>query len=332
MRLQSGLTNEEGEENTAVYEDSGSFKGMTGKDGGIQELWSGLVETYDGVSFERKTSTRQIQAHVRQWLDEIVIGLNLCPFAERAVHGFVPGGETEKDNTSSLYETIHPPSSSNQSSNNGLGESGRPLLTIPVIRGKNETLILQWMGVELLRRAEQSGTTLVVCPDCHVDHFEEFMEVVHRADALIEELDLEGQVQIAPFHPLFRFHGSSPETTKVDDWTNRSPYPMFHILREDEVETAVERLQGDAGRVWKRNVNLLHAIHEALGTSGLERLFNVSSFSPNTTATLSNEPHQLVDRMTATERTTVQSLLRKHRLSMGSAASSKKMDNQEAFD
>jgi hypothetical protein len=82
--------------------------------------------------------------------------------------------------------------------------------------------------------------------------------VQYIEEDVMENLNLHGIVQLAPFHPQFVFEGSAPDG--IDNYTNRSPYPMFHILREDEVSRAVDKLDGDAGKVWRRNIDLLETM------------------------------------------------------------------------
>ena len=79
-----------------------------------------------------------------------------------------------------------------------------------------------------------------------------------------------GNVQVAPFHPLFQFEGS--DLDGIDNYTNRSPYPIFHLLREDEVAQAVDQLDGDAGKVWKRNIGLLEAMQQELGMDAFRQI------------------------------------------------------------
>ena len=111
---------------------------------------------------------------------------------------------------------------------------------------------------------------------------------------LLEDNDLVGVLQVAPFHPLFQFEGSDVDSP--DNWTNRAPYPLFHVLREDEVERAADSLEGDASRVWKRNVGLLDALQEALGSVGVERIFT--------------------SQATAEEKARLAEILKQHRLVM----------------
>ncbi|ACI65320.1 predicted protein [Phaeodactylum tricornutum CCAP 1055/1] len=197
------------------------------------------IESYDlNVSEvfirELEAKSREIDAQTRVWLQRVVIGMNLCPFAERPM------------------------------------KEGK--LKIEVVRGRDEQVIVSVVLQELLERVAEPGTTLVVCPDLHPTSFESFLEVVSMIDngLIPDHQELVDTVQVAPFHPLFQFEGSDNDA--VDNWTNRSPYPMFHILREDEVSKAVDLLQGDAGKVWRRNVNLLTAMEEELGTVTVEEL------------------------------------------------------------
>jgi hypothetical protein len=122
---------------------------------------------------------------------------------------------------------------------------------------------------ESTRRRSAEGTTLLVCPRCHPSDFGSYLDVVRIVEDGLQRRGLADDVQVAPFHPEFVFEGSSESSP--DNWTNRSPYPTFHVLREDEVTLAVEKIDGDAGRVWKRNVNLLNDLHHRLGRHDFER-------------------------------------------------------------
>jgi uncharacterized protein len=176
----------------------------------------------------------QVEEITRQWLQNIVIGLNLCPFAEKPLREYQ--------------------------------------LDIQIVQSSDAATILQHVTQELERRIDTPGTTLMVCPQCYPEDFYAFLDVAHAIDdAIRDHVEWEGHVQVAPFHPHFQFEGS--DVHAVDNWTNRSPYPIFHVLREVEVERAVDKLDGDAGKVWKRNVNLLVAMEEALGKDSLIRYF-----------------------------------------------------------
>ena len=119
------------------------------------------------------------------------------------------------------------------------------------------------MGEELLRLrdtpAEAIDTTLIVHP--HV--LQDFLDA---ADGLVEELDLEGVLQVASFHPQYQFAGS--EADDIANFTNRSPWPTLHLLREDSVSRAVEAFP-DPDAIVERNVATL----EELGHEGWRELF-----------------------------------------------------------
>ena len=103
----------------------------------------------------------------------------------------------------------------------------------------------------------------MVCPDLFPSNFISFLEVYNMLqDGVLVDNDLDEDIQVAPFHPLFEFEGSGEN---IDNFTNRSPYPIFHILREEEVGLAVDALQGDSEKVWKRNVELLEDLENQLG-------------------------------------------------------------------
>lgn len=167
------------------------------------------------------------------WIRNVVIGYNLCPFAEKPL----------KENN--LY--------------------------VSVVRGNDDEGVASTVLHEMIHHSVNPGTTVVVAPEYYPDDFEKFMNLVeYLQDEFLEENeDLRGEVQIAPFHPLFQFEGSGSDG--ADNYTNRSPYPMFHVLREVEVAGAVQKLRGDASKVWHRNVKLLESMEMKLGREGVEK-------------------------------------------------------------
>jgi hypothetical protein len=175
----------------------------------------------------------------RDWFERIVLGLNLCPFADR-------------------------PHRQGQ-------------VTMSVIRGCEEDEILSSVLGECIARLETPGTSLIVAPECHPDNFSEYLFYCTTLETeLLPEYELDQHIQIAPFHPLFQFADSQDEG--VDAWTNRSPHPTFHVLREEDVSIAVDKLDGDASKVWQRNIKLLQDLSLELG--GKEELERVVR-SPN---------------------------------------------------
>jgi len=178
---------------------------------------------------------KEIKNKTLNWIKQVVIRLNLCPFAERPL----------RENK----------------------------VKVSVVRGNDDEFVAAAVVYELISRSDEQheGTTIVVAPEFYPDDFERYMDLVqYIEDDVMEELDLHGLVQIAPFHPKFEFSGSGGDG--VDNYTNRSPYPMFHILRENEVSLAVDKLGGDASKVWQRNVNLLEGMDKKFGRDGVKKI------------------------------------------------------------
>jgi len=169
----------------------------------------------------------QVLAHTHRWIEKAVIGLNLCPFAR------------------SVYVK-------NQ-------------VRIVVSRARHLDAFLDELDRELdllvNTPAQEVDTTLLVHPTLFPDFFvfNDFMGVV---DDVVAEHGLEGVIQVASFHPLFQFEGVPPDD--ISNATNRAPYPMLHLLREESVERAVASDAGDAEAIVERNIATLRA----LGASG----------------------------------------------------------------
>ena len=170
-------------------------------------------------------------AATRRWLERAVIGLNLCPFA-KAVYA--------KEQVRFV-----------------LSDASTP-----------EALLAQ-LGEELVllrdTPADQVDTTLLVHPQVLGD-FLDYNDFLDQADALVEALDLDGVLQVASFHPQYQFAGTAPGD--VENFTNRSPHPTLHLLREDSVTRAVEAVP-DPDAIIGRNIATL----QQLGSEGWNKLF-----------------------------------------------------------
>lgn len=171
-------------------------------------------------------------AATRRWLERAVIGLNLCPFA-KAVY---------------------------------VKQQVRFVLS----DAEHEDDLLEELAEELLRLrdtpAEEIDTTLLVHPRVLGD-FLEYNDFLDRVDGLIEALELDGTLQVASFHPDYRF-----ADTGADDpgnCTNRAPYPTLHLLREDSLDRAVAAYP-DADVIVQRNLDTM----ERLGLEGFRRLLD----------------------------------------------------------
>ena len=158
-------------------------------------------------------------AATQRWLQQAVIGLNLCPFAKAVV--------------------------AKQQVRFVLSDATTP------------EQLLQTLGEELalLRDtpAEQVDTTLIVHPQVLTD-FLDYNDFLELADGLVESLELEGILQVASFHPHYQFAGSEPDD--IANYTNRAPYPTLHLLREDSVARAVDAFP-DSDAIVDRNIETL---------------------------------------------------------------------------
>ncbi|TKC90853.1 DUF1415 domain-containing protein [Trinickia terrae] len=166
-----------------------------------------------------------ILAATRHWLTRAVIGLNLCPFA-KAVHV------------------------KNQ-------------IRYAISEATDMEGVLTDLEAELGTLAnadpEQIDTTLVVFPRTLAD-FLDFNDSLFFAERLLKQMRLEGILQIASFHPQYQFEGSEPDD--IENYTNRAPYPILHLLREASIERAVEAFP-DAAEIYERNQETLRRLgHE----------------------------------------------------------------------
>jgi len=171
-------------------------------------------------------------AITRRWLERAVIGLNLCPFAKAVV---------AKEQVRFVLSDATTP----------------------------EALLAE-LGEELLRLrdtpAEQIDTTLLIHPQVLGD-FLDYNDFLDDADALVEALALDGVLQVASFHPDYQFAGSAPDD--VENFTNRAPYPILHLLREDSVARAVAAFP-DPDAIVERNIETLRGI----GVDGWKKLLD----------------------------------------------------------
>jgi hypothetical protein len=162
----------------------------------------------------------------RRWLERAVIGLNLCPFA-KAVH---------------VKQQIH--------------------YALSQARGVNE--LREELGTQLGElvklNADVRDTTLLIVPTVLRD-FLDFNDFLAEAEEVLIGLDLEGVIQIASFHPDYQFAGT--RTDDITNFTNRSPYPTLHLIREASIDRAVEAFP-DPEAIFETNMQTL----ENLGPTG----------------------------------------------------------------
>ena len=173
-----------------------------------------------------------IAADVRRWLERAVIGLNLCPFAK------------------AVYV--------------------KQQVRIVVSDASTERALLEQLGEELalLRDtpAEDIDTTLLVHPQVLGD-FLGYNDFLDDADGLVEAMDLDGVLQVASFHPDYRFADTAPDDP--GNLTNRAPWPILHLLREDSIDRAVAAYPDPDGII-ERNIETMRE----LGADGFHKLLS----------------------------------------------------------
>jgi len=136
------------------------------------------------------------------WLERAVIGLNLCPFAKGVhVKGQVHYAVSRATTSQDLLEDL--------------------------VRELKELVA---------HTSAERDTTLFIAPCCLQD-FLDFNDFLAQADRALAQLDLEGVLQIASLHPQYQFAGT--DVDDITNYTNRSPYPTLHLLREDSIDRAV---------------------------------------------------------------------------------------------
>jgi hypothetical protein len=173
----------------------------------------------------------EIVAATQVWLERAVIGLNLCPFA-KAVH---------------VKQQIRYAVTAAQSADELLAELAQELQLLAATDPK----VLD--------------TTLLIHPQA-MGEFLDFHFFLAEADALIRNQGFDGVFQIASLHPHYEFAGSAPDD--IENYTNRAPYPMLHLLREASIDRAVAAFP-DAADIFEKNIETLNR----LGHQGWRRLW-----------------------------------------------------------
>jgi hypothetical protein len=173
-----------------------------------------------------------VQSVVR-WFEQAVLGLNLCPFASRPY------------------------------------EANAIEFEISLANNDEHCLIDLFLNLQRLDQEPDVETIVLIFPH-HLVHFEDYNQFLSLADNLLENEGWEGTYQIASFHPDYQFEGTSAQDRA--NWTNRSPYPILHLLRE----ASISRFSNSAaGRhdIPERNIQTL----ETLSDQNMKRIFHSSS-------------------------------------------------------
>ena len=167
-------------------------------------------------------TVEEVEALTRQWVETMVVGLNLCPFAAPVV----------KKNT----------------------------LRYAVTEGQSEEDLAHAFLSELekIQKANEVdiATSLVIMPKALAD-FYDYLDMLAVFENLLKASGLEGTFQLASFHPNYQFAGVAAED--LSHWTNRSPFPMVHIIREGQMERVLAHYP-DPDAIPERNINLLREL------------------------------------------------------------------------
>ena len=173
---------------------------------------------------------KQIIAYTNAWVEQVVIGLNLCPFA-KPVH---TKGQID-------YFLSH---------------------------AHDETTLAADLRLAMQRLIASTPDSMVTCLLIHpwvLSDFFDYNNFLDITDEILDELELIGVLQIASFHPHYQFAGTTEDD--VTNCTNRSPFPMLHLLREESLDKATAALP-DANVIVDRNLNTMIT----LGHEGWNRL------------------------------------------------------------
>jgi hypothetical protein len=171
---------------------------------------------------------------VRRWVETLVVGLNLCPFAKR---------EWVKN---------------------------RVRCSVSEAETEEQLLVDLQAELELLNRDDAIETTLLIHPKV-LKEFYDYNQFLDYADSLLAQMRLRGVYQIASFHPDYQFGGTEPDD--VENYTNRSPYPLLHLIREESLERAISNYP-DSDKIPERNIELLNSLGRDKIRALLQACFN----------------------------------------------------------
>jgi len=165
-------------------------------------------------------SDKSIIQQTKNWISQIVIDLQLCPFASAPF------------NTNNIDYTVIP----------------RSDITKHLHQIANSYIALE--------KDTDIETQLLIFPDAYQD-FEDYLDVLYLANQILDDLKYTGIFQLASFHPSYRFADSSE--TDAANYSNRSPYPMLHVLREKSLEKAIAN-HPNVEQIPRENTNRLNEI------------------------------------------------------------------------
>lgn len=165
---------------------------------------------------------QQVLALTRQWVETMVVGLNLCPFAAPVVR-----------QQTLRYQVCH------QVDEEGVAAE-----------------FLAELGVIQQASEQEIATSLFIMPRA-VPDFYDYLDLLALLESLLQQAGLVGTFQLASFHPGYRFAGVDPQD--ISHWTNRSPFPMVHFIREAQMDRVLQHF-ADPEAIPERNIKQLRAL------------------------------------------------------------------------
>lgn len=160
------------------------------------------------------TSSEQIIKQTKKWVMDVVIGCNFCPFANPVV------------------------------------KQEKIVYKVELSAKTEDCLVALLEEVYRLDNEVDIETTLLILPN-GFNSFNEYLDLLDMAEKMLKQKKYEGIYQLASFHPQYLFAGADEEDAA--NYTNRSPYPMLHLLREESIEQALENYK-DPEEIPERNV------------------------------------------------------------------------------
>ena len=177
------------------------------------------------MSPDDHSTLEQVDRRVRAWLEQFVVGLNVCPFARPVV-------------------------------------SSEALRVVVCEATQHQDITAAFMTeLDLIQRSSESmvATTLLAIPYALRD-FEEYLDFIKEAESLLEAVGLSGVIQLASFHPEYQFEGEPAES--AGHYTNRAPFALIHFLREEMMTRALDQFP-DPEHIPLRNIQRLEAMGAA---------------------------------------------------------------------
>ena len=173
-----------------------------------------------GIAVGHQPNEIAIINTVQHWVESFVVGLNVCPFAKR---------EVVKNRVRYCVSQANT----------------RELLTADLERELNR-----------LKENDAIETSLLIHPGVLQD-FYDYNDYLHTANTLVRNMGLDGVFQLASFHPNYQFAGTEP--ADAENYTNRSPYPILHLLREKSLTVAIDAYPG-ADNIPNNNIKLMNEL------------------------------------------------------------------------